>query len=277
MPIKLDMGQAWNEAVAILTANKDVVAIVAGVFFFLPNAIATVMMPQSAELQAMAASGDPQDLQVLSDVMLDMYASIWWIFIPLIIMQAIGTLGLLALFTDSSRPTVGEALGFGAKGLLTYIAVSLISVVVLTAAFVIPVVFGAMIGTLGAALMGVVGLALMVYVLVKLSLTSPVIAIERQLNPLTAITRSWRITKGNSLRLFAFFVLLFLVLIVISAIASMFFTIFAIAGDEVGVFASAIGGALINMIGVVVLLAVMAAVHRQLTGGTPATVTDTFA
>ena len=34
--MKFDMGAAWNEAMRLISGNLQVIAIVAGVFFFLP-------------------------------------------------------------------------------------------------------------------------------------------------------------------------------------------------------------------------------------------------
>ncbi|MDE1467139.1 hypothetical protein [Aurantiacibacter sp. D1-12] len=276
MNTKLDMGQAWNQAVAMLSANKNVIAVVAGVFFFLPNLIATLVMPQSTEIEAMMGSAPADNPEAMLQMMGELYAGIWWIFIPLALVQAVGVLGLLALLTDKSRPTVGEALGFGLKGLPTYIGAQLLSAVILAAVFLLPIMLGALIAPAVAALLGLVAFVAVIYVMVKFSLSSPVIAIEKQLNPVTVLQRSWQITKGNSLRLFAFYLLLLLVLIVISAISGMVFSVFAIMGDQVGLFAGGIGGSLINMVTASVMMAVLAAVHRQLTGSAGDNVVETF-
>ncbi len=276
MNIKLDMGQAWNQAVAMLSANKSVVAVVAGVFFFLPNVISTLMLPQAAELEAFTAGTPPEDLQAVLQMMGELYAGIWWIFIPLAIVQAMGVLGLLALLAHRDRPTVGEALGFGLKALLTYIGVQLLSAIIMAAVLMLPIVLGALIAPAVAALLGLAGFVAVIYVWVKFSLASPVIAVEKQMNPITVLQRSWQVTKGNSLRLFAFYLLLVLVLLVITVISGMVFSVFSIMGEQMGLFASAIGGSLINMVVVSVMLAVLAAVHRQLTGGSDDNVAAAF-
>jgi len=276
MAIKLDMGKAWNDAVAMLGANKDVVFIVAGVFFFLPNAIATLAMPQAtAELEAMTASGAEPDPEAVLQMFSTMYSEIWWMVLLLALFQAAGVLSLLSLLTDSTRPTVGEALGFGVKALLPYIGAQLLISVLLMLVIILPTALGALISPSIAALLAAVGFVVAVYGYVKFSLTSPVIAIEKVMNPFTALRRSWQLTKGNSFRLFAFFLLLILVLIVISAITSMVWAIFSIMGEQIGLFATAIGSALVSMVSGAIFMAVLASLHRQLSGRSEV-VRDTF-
>ncbi|KLI65127.1 hypothetical protein AAV99_01485 [Aurantiacibacter marinus] len=276
--MKLDMGKAWNDAVAMLVANKDVVLIIAGVFFFLPNAIASLAMPQAtAELEAMTASGAEPDPEAMLEMFTAMYAEIWWVIVLLALFQAAGVLSLLALLTDSARPTVGEALKLGAKALIPYIGVQLLGGLLLVVAIALPAGLGALIAPGIGALLALIGMVFAVYMYVKISLTSPVIAIEKVMNPFTALRRSWQLTKGNSFRLFAFYLLLILVLIVISAITGMVWAIFSIMGEQVGLFASAIGGAIVSMVTVSIFMAVLAAVHRQLSGGTAETTKETFA
>ena len=47
--MKFSMSAAWNDAIALMQRNKDVLAIVAGVFFLLPGLVITVIF---AEQQA---------------------------------------------------------------------------------------------------------------------------------------------------------------------------------------------------------------------------------
>lgn len=276
MAIKLDMGKAWNDAVALLSANKDVVLVVAGVFFFLPNAIVSLAIPQPLEIQAMAAGGGEPDPEAMLAAFQAYFAQIWWVIVLGALVQAVGTLGMLTLLTDRARPTVGEALGFGVKALLPYIGAALLQALLISAMLVVLIGIGALISPAVAVLLGLVGLVLAIYAWIKFSLVVPVIGIEQQMNPFAALQRSWRLTKGNSLLLFAFYILLGLVMIVISVIAGMVFAIFGFIGEQAGLFASAIGGAFINMCVTAVMLAVLAAIHRQLSGGSSEAVRETF-
>lgn len=261
---KLDLGQAWNQAVALLTTNVQVVMVVAAVFFFLPNAISSLAMPQPTELEAMM--GGATDPETILAAMVEFYGQIWWIFVLLALFQAVGALCLLMLLTDRSRPTVGEALMFGLKALVPYILVQLLANFIILSALVLPIALGMAIDPAAGVLLLPVGIGLAVYLWVRLSLAGPAMAIEKQLNPIVALQRSWQLTGGNVLLLFAFYMLLIVALGVLGLVATMAFAIFSVFGDDIGLFASAIGGSLFTMIALAVMLAVSAAVYRQLSG-----------
>lgn len=277
MAEKLDLGRAWNEATALLAANKDVILIVAGVFFFLPNVISTLLLPSQdvfvAQMQGLGDQPDPEDMLAL---MSDFFAQSWYIYLIAGLISAVGVLGLLALLTDATRPTVGEALRFGLKALLPYIAAQILLGLIMVAVPILLIGLGVAISPGIGVLLGFVGIILMVYIWIKFSLLSPVLSIDRVLNPIKALQRSWTLTKGNSLRIFTFFLLLILAVGVLSAIASMIFTLFTVLGDEIGLFAIAIGNGLVSMAFTTVMVAVLTSIHRQLSGRSAAGVAETF-
>lgn len=264
---KLDLGRAWNDATALIANNARVIFIVAGVFFFLPGALSALAMPGSSELEAVLSSPDvAEDPQAVIEAFTTYYGGVWWIMVLVSLVQAVGVLGLLALLRDRGGPTVGEALAFGLKALVPYIAAQLLAALIIVAVLFLFGIIGGLAGAAGAALGLLIALVLVIYIWVKFSLTSPVIAVEKVFNPLHALMRSWKLTKGNSVRLFLFYLLLMIVALVLVLLSGMVFAIFALAGDEVALFATAIGGSLVSMALVVVMLAVLAAVHGQLAG-----------
>lgn len=264
--MKLDMSAAWSQAVAMLKANRDLIAIVAGVFFFLPYCAMMLMMP---DLQATLPVSDPNaDPQVMIDALMEFYSRIWLPLVAIMVFQAIGSLALLALLRDSTRPTLGEAFKLALIAFLPYIAAQLI--------------LGLAVGLIGAVLIGgaiavneALGVLMIfvvmigaIYAMVKFSLTTPVIAVERVYNPVAALARSWRLTKGNSLRIFFFFVLIVLAgLILVSIIQAIFGLVFALFGAEGALIGNGIVSSALNAAFSTVLLAVLAATHRQLAGG----------
>ena len=277
MATKLDLGRAWNEAMALLSANKDVVLIVAAVFFFLPNVIATLVLPsQDALMMQMEALGDQPSSEEMMAVFGDYFGQSWWIYIVFGLVQAVGVMGLLALLTDSSRPTVGEALGFGVKALVPYLVAQILFGLIMVAVPFLLMAIGGLIGIGVAALLAFVGMILAVYIWIKFSLISPVIAIEKVMNPISALARSWQLTKGNSFRLLAFYALLVICVMVLWLVVSMVLSLFSVMGEEIGLFAMAIGSGLMSMAFSTVMLLVLAAIHRQLTGTDGEPVSKTF-
>lgn len=272
-----DMGRAWSEATAMIRANLRVILIVAGVFFFLPGAISAIAMPQATELQAMAASPEAaENPEMLMEALTAFYGQVWWVLVLVGLIQAVGTLGLLALLTDRARPTVGEALATGARALIPYIAAQIIVALIIGAIAFALIAIGAVAGPAILVLMLLLLIPIAIYLWIKFSLVAPVIAIDNVHNPVAALRRSWLLTKGNSFRLLAFYILLLVVAVVVMIVGGMIFSIFAIAGEEAGLFANAIGGSLVSMGVLIVFLAVLAAAHRQLAGETPAATTAAF-
>ena len=273
--MKLDMSRAWNDAVRLLTSNRQVILIVAGVFFFLPYLGLSLLAPELANPMAGAAPGQTQS----PDAMMALFTG------PVIggmlvigVLQAVGTIALLAMLTDHARPTLGEALGTGVKSVIPYIATMLLQGLLIAVVLGLPL--GAAIASGSDAAGFVVGVAAFVcfvYAYIKFSLAVPVIAIEKQMNPVSVLRRSWSLTKGNSFRLLGFYLLLFVAVIVLTMIAGIVLGVpMALLGGSVAAFGSALVGALTNTAMVIVFMGVLAAVHHQLAGTPDDTVSDVF-
>lgn len=265
------MSDAWRDATAMMVGNREVLLIVAGLFFFLPSVILGIALGDVQEL----ALADPE---TAAEAMISIYGSYWWLILLLSLASIIGYLALLALLRDHSRPTVGDAIKIGIAGMLPAIGTYLLLSFGLGIAAVALIAISAALGS-GAmvALVGVIVAIGFVYLCVKFSLAGPVIAIDKVYNPLTVLARSWRLTRGNSFRLFLFYLLIFIVYLVIAAVISMVFGALALAlGDSVGLTLNAVISGAISAAVSVVLVAVIAAAHRQLSGPSAAAVSETF-
>jgi len=256
--MKLDMGAAWNTATSLIGRNRDVVLVVAGVFFFLPSLAVSLIVPEAAAMPI----AESADTEAMMSALMSLYADYWWAILPSGIAQAIGTLALLILLTDRAKPTVGEALKRGALSFPSFFVANLL----LAFAIAIPVALAQVASPLAIFLVAPIA----IYLAIKFSLIMPAIAIDRIVNPLGALARSWQLTKGNSLLLFVFYLLLFIAALVISALASMVFgVVFAAMGGEIEKIGNAVVSSAIDAGLVVIFLAVLAGVHRQLAGDRP--------
>lgn len=271
--MKLEMNRAWNQATSLIGSNKDVVFVVAGVFFFLPYLALMIAMPEMTA----SMGADPANADLMFEQMGAAYASLWWVILLTSLAQAVGMLGLLALLTDHRRPTLGEALKIGALKTLSYIAAYLLVGLAAGLLAVVLIGAGAAAGAAVAALLALVLVVLLVYAAVKFSLVPAVLVKENVTNPITALARSWKITKGNSLRLFFFYFLLFVVMIVLMMVLTMVagLVLGLLGGAALG-FGSALVAAAINAVWVTVFLAVISAVHDQLGGTGRAQISETF-
>jgi len=260
-----DMSEAWREATAMIKANREVLAIIAGIFFLLPSVAMGFALP---DMNAVFSDPEAMQAQVLA-----FYADWGWLIILMLLVQVAGYLAMLALLRDRSRPTVGQAIGTGLKGLLpaigSFLVLLLGLVLVGVALSLLAALLSMVLGQTGGVIFGIVLalglLAFFVYASVKLSLWAPLIAIDKVHNPLQVLRRSWRMTKGNSLSLFVFYLLLAVVYLVISLVLGVIVSALALVlGESAGLIVSAVLTGIIGAVAAVIYVAVLAAVHRQL-------------
>lgn len=284
--MNFDSSLAWNEAVAAVKANRQVLLPVAGVFFLLPGILGGFFLSDYQEA-VMASLSNPGGKNAAMATMSGPEAMISLLSL---LLQMVGTIALLALLTDRQRPTVGEAIGTGLRALPTLIGALLLCVVGyflvgMIFAIVAAVLGGAMAMTAGAAGAAGVGFLailmafpMVIYVTVKLSLLPPVVAIEREMNPVAAIKRSWKLTRRNSLRLFFFYLLLFIAYLVVALIVGGVIGAIVRLTTEGAAEKLAMGvlSGLLGAAATLVFIAILAAVHGQLTGTSADRISETF-
>jgi hypothetical protein len=258
---KLDSNAAWKEASALVAANREVLYILAGVFFLLPSLALAVFIGEPAVEPGM-------DREQMMAALTEFYGQAWWLILLSSILQVVGILSILTLMRDRSRPTVSEAIRAGLGGTLSYLGAQLLFVIGFA------VVGGVLVGVLAVispALAVVAALLLFiaaVFFVCRLLLVAPVVAVEGERNPIAALRRSWGLTKGNFWRIFAFLVLvLVLFLIVLSIVMLVIGLILAIvtSGDTQRVIAAVVSSAL-TAVAIVYFAGMIAAIHRQLAG-----------
>lgn len=279
--MKFDSNRAWQEAMAAVNANRQVLVALGGVFFLLPALLSTVFLGD-AQTQVMQAFGKPGEVERLFMENSGLFLGFG---IGGTLVQGVGYLAVTALLSDRGRPTVGEAIVIALKALPTLLAVMLLALLGLT---LLSALLGLVIGGIAALLMGaggatvvttVVLLAAMFYLSVRLSLVVPVTVNERIGNPLAAMARSWRLTQGNASRLTGFFVLLMIAYVVIAFTVSLILigpvALLAGQGQALTLFTGVVSGA-ISAVSGVILAAVLAFIHRQLAGPSADAITRTF-
>lgn len=271
--MKFDMGKAWNEAMAMVAANREILMVLAGIFFLLPSLLVSLVGPVLPEVPITTM----EDLERFSEMARAMYMEWWWLYTLATLVQVLGYLCMLALLRDGSRPTVGNSISGGLKALLPAILTYFVFVLGLTLAISVLIALTALTGGLIAIITLPVIIIGSIYVSVKVSLAAPVIAVEKVFNPIKVLARSWRLTKGNSLRIFGFFLLILLAYMVISMVLGLLFAaITALMGPEGGRLVLALAAAIISAVATVVLVAALAATHRQLAGPSDTAVSETF-
>lgn len=278
--MKFDMNAAWNDAMALVRTNREVLAVVAGVFLLLPGLILAVLFAdEQAEamsmVQGMMRGGLDQSTAVAPQG-----GTGTFLMTGLLVLfaQLVGYLALIALMDGRRRPTVAEAIGIAFRCLPSLIGAALLFLLgYFAASLVLRLVLGAIVAGAAATgsstfatLVGLAGFVAVVggftYVMVRLSLTLAEFVLGGFRNPVKAYLASWKLTRGNALRLFAFYLLLFIAYVVISAVIfAVFMGIGALLPGTLGALLLGIVSGVIGAAAGVVLTALIAAIYRQLT------------
>jgi hypothetical protein len=267
-----DSNTAWKDATAAVAANREVLLALAGVFYFLPSLAFALLYPQPTPPTGMAS-------EAMGQFLLEYYQGALPLLLPATILQAVATLAILTLFTDRTRPTVGEALKQGAIGLIPFILAQLLLGLGFGLAGGLLIALVAATGVAALAVVVVLGLlAAAVYVYVRTSLLSPVIAVERARGPVAALKRSWVLTQGNAGRLLLFYLLLgiayLLLLMIVMGVIGVVLAL-VVGGRTAEVVAAVVSSGLTS-VATLYFVAVVASAHRQLAGPSGEAVAATF-
>lgn len=179
---KFNAEAAWNDALVLLRANREVSGAIAGIFLFLP----TLSFGLLGTPMDMAALADPA--RRLAAVSAFLQANWAWL-LAVSLTSWIGALAIFVHVTDTARPTVGDALTTALRLLPFYFLAQLLSGIAIFA---------------GVNLLILPGL----YLMIRWAPLATVVGAERIASPVDSLRRSWRLTKGHSLRfgIFIFFV-----------------------------------------------------------------------
>lgn len=119
--MRIDIGAACRDALAIWRRDRDIMVAVAGMFFFLPNLLLELLVFPAARVAQRGAD----DQAALDTVMRFVGDNIHWLALQSLAELA-GVATLLALLLDPSRPTVGAALGSVARRLPVLVAAAVL-------------------------------------------------------------------------------------------------------------------------------------------------------
>lgn len=270
--MKFDSSLAWKQASAAISANREVLLALAGVFFLLPALVLEMFFPQP---EPTAGMSEEQIAQLVSTY----YLSVLPVMIPMVLFQALGTISLLTLLTDRSRPTVSEAIKRGVRGIGPYLLAQLVLglAIGLVGGLLVTVMAATGVPALIALAIAIV-LGLVIYVAVRTSLVAPAIAVDGITNPVEALRRSLMLTKGQTLRILGFYALVLVVFLVITVAVSLVFGIALamFAGTVVQTIVTAVVSSTINATMALYFVSIIAATHRQLAGNTPEAESATF-
>lgn len=235
-----------------------------------------------AGVMASAAAGtDPDPAAMFAG----MGFSIVLFYLLIYAIQFAMVIALMRLCSDRHPPSIGDAIGTGVRGMPTMFgAVILLMIAGIVGGMVFGLIFGAISVGLNSGvltvLLAIASLVLAILLYARLSMLTPVIAIDEERNPIRAISRSWSMTGPAMVKI--------ALVIGLAAIVSglvMFVLLFATIGSAVlsggppspgGMIAFILGMVAFGVTVGLYFNALFAAIHRQVSGGGAAQASAAF-
>jgi hypothetical protein len=236
----LDYTATWNDAAALFKAHREMALAIAGVFILLPLILFGYLAPQAEVVPGQTGNAALQQALMLLKDMLP-----WLIGLSLV--SIVGELAILFNVMDDSKPTVGESLSLALRAFIPVFLARLISGLAILLGVILLIVPG-------------------IYLSIKFSQISQAIVAEKITNPMDALSRSWALTKGNSIQIFGFVLVvgivallgMFVVNLIISLILTLLFPV------TIAQFAIMVISSVLQTLISVLMLFVSAAIYRQL-------------
>ncbi|MCK0129208.1 hypothetical protein [Erythrobacter sp. F6033] len=272
-----DMNAAWSRAMVLARENFSLLVVIAGIFLMLPTVAIYLMIPDMATLADPTANPD-----MTPEQMAELFTPILGWMLPIMLIQFVGYNAMVGLM-GGDRPTVGQALGAGAKSVPSIIAAFILFMVAYMLASVAVVIpFALLAAATGVTAIGAIApvmiLLVAIFLATRFSLTMPVVMIEATLNPFRAMKRSWDLTGPQQWRVMAFWGILVIAYIVILLLVSGAIGVFAaMAGSGIAskLILGISNGILAIIVGIV-QCALAVSIYSQLAGPNEAEVTSTF-
>jgi hypothetical protein len=201
----IDIRGVFLDAWAMWRRDRGVLLAIAGFFLFMPQLAGLLFVPDRPPLVAQGgATSAPVDPQVQAQAIVDFFTQHAPLLIAINLATVFGVLVVLMIYLDSGRRDVGGVMLAALRRLPAYFLLTLI--------------------VESAAALGVLVVYLIVpalYLVGRLLLAGPIFAAGTGVGPITAVARSFRMTRGRGLILagFAALILFAGVLLPLPAIA----------------------------------------------------------
>lgn len=260
--MSFSLDETWRDTVALLRADRSMLLPLGGLFFLLPLILYSLTTPVFEPPQT-------QNQEVIAKALAEYLGRI---ALPLLLLTAtfmLGTAVIYHLLLDRDRPTVGRAIGAGARTwprlILLAVILAAVQFILLVAMSVVAAAFGLNPGAASLLLVvyGVIGL----YVTARFIPVGPSIVAERLGSPVRFLRRGLALSKRKGWRIALFlFALVVSSLVLILAVQLVLGGVLTYLGGETGAQMAAILSAILVSIQMVVLTVAYVAIYRCLTG-----------
>ncbi len=255
--VSLDSSAAWHSARRMVSANRDMLVAIAGVFFLLPGLVAGIVVPPPLLTHGM-------DQQQMTDAVMRFYNGAGPILLVLSLPMLAGYLTLLAMLLDRERPTVGAAIGQALRLLPSYVVAQLLTALALSVLWV--TVLGGLSMIMPQAIAVLVSLLVMIYPLIRVVLIGPEMVSQRLLNPIRAIIDGLSRTRGHFVGMLLYFAPALTLFVVVYGLVMIFVGVVLVnvsQGETQRVISEAIGAAMFA-VGYTYFTAIVASAYRQI-------------
>ena len=257
--VTLDSSAAWHSARRMVSANRDVLVAIAGVFFLMPELV-NALLPMPQVMPGMT----PEQIR---DTFTGFYISrpaLLPVLLLLTLPGLVGHLTMLTVLLDRDRPTVGAAIRTGFQFLPSYLAVQFL---IALALFVVLVgVTGVLSLFMPPAIASAVALVGAIYPLLRVVLVGPEMIARKLPNPIRAIGFGLARTQGNFTSLLFFFMPALAIFVVMFGLVLIFVNpllALVVQGEKLRLISEVIG-AVLTAIGQTYYAAIVASTYNQL-------------
>jgi hypothetical protein len=275
--MNFNMNTTWSHGIDLVRENFQLLAVIAGVFLLLPSVAAYLLIPDFQTLMDPTADPEPMAAQ-----MAEIIGPLVGVGLIAAVFQFAGYGAMIALMGDD-RPTVGQALATGFKIVPSTLAVLAAFIIIYFVSAVVIVTPFALLATLIEVpalvfLATILVLAAILLLMTRMSMSMPVLVLERTLNPLTAIGRSFKMTAPRQWSILLFWGLLLAVYAVIALLLSGIFGLIAalFGGGPGAMLILGLANGLMGMVIGMLMCGLSVAMHGQLAGTNDADIARTF-
>ncbi|AWW73797.1 hypothetical protein CD351_05085 [Erythrobacter sp. KY5] len=275
--MNFDMNACWARAVELVRSNFQLLVVIAGVFVLLPSIATYLFVP---DIQMFL---DPTaDREALAEKLAEIAGPVIGFGALSLAVQLTGYGAMVALMGDA-RPTVGQALGTGAKTVPSLFVVLIIFMLLyVLGGFLIALPISLIVGAAGVPALGLVGIfpviLFVLWLMARMSLVMPTLVLGGTLNPFKGIAGSFRLTRKSQWMILIFWVVLGAIFVLISLLLTGVFSLIAavFGGGTTSLLILGIANGMLGMVSGVMLCAIAVAMYGQLSGPSAKNVAETF-
>ncbi|WP_416228451.1 hypothetical protein [Qipengyuania sp. ASV99] len=271
------MNTVWSRGIELVRDNFQLLIVIAAMFVLLPTLAIYLLIP---DFQMLA---DPTaDQEVVAERMGELVGPLLGVGAVAAVFQFAGYGAMVALM-GGDRPTVAQALGTGFKIVPSTLAIMILfAIAYVIGAVIIILPISLLVGVAGAPALGFIGiipvLIFVVWLMARMSLSMPVLALGGTLNPITAITTSFRLTGPKQWQILLFWGVLFVAFTVISLLFNGIVGVLAalLGTGTLALLIAGLANGLTGMVSGMIICGLAVAMFTQLSGPSVAAIEDTF-